>query len=153
MRQPLVLLVLLLAIEGWRVHADVLQNAAENRENARGSWSASSRAGLTLSGTWTATSDPKTGSVTGTWTLIDKKGTIVRRGAWSAAKSPKGWTGGWRAAIPGSKAEYAGTWSADVDLESDARLADLFQLAVKTAVSGTWRAGRQSGAWSIRASG
>ena len=152
-RTPLLVISLLffVAIEGWRAHAAVPQGTA-GRETARGSWSASNRAGLTLGGTWTATPDPKTGAVTGTWTLIDEKGTIVRRGAWSAAKSPKGWTGAWRAAVSGSKGEYAGTWSADVDLEPDVRFADLFELAVKTVVSGAWRAGRQSGAWSIRAS-
>lgn len=144
-------LLFLVAIEGWRAHAAVLQDAA-GRQTVRGSWSASSRTGLTLGGTWTATADPKTGSVTGAWTLIDEKGTIVRRGAWSAAKSPKGWTGAWRAAVSGSKGEYAGTWSADVDLEPDVRFADLFELAVKTVVSGAWQVGRQSGAWSIRAS-
>ena len=151
-RTPLLVISLLFfaAIEGWHAHAAVLQDTG--RQTVRGSWTASSRAGLTLGGTWTATADPKTGAVTGTWTLIDEKGTIVRRGAWSAAKSPKGWTGAWRAAVSGSTGEYAGTWSADVDLQPDARFADLFELAVKTVVSGAWQVGRQSGAWSIRAS-
>jgi hypothetical protein len=82
---------------------------------------------------------------------MDASGTPVTSGGWSAAKSPTGWTGAWRAAVSGSKAEYSGTWSADVDLKADAGFADLFKMAVQTVVSGTWRAGGQSGAWSIRA--
>ncbi|MBA2302052.1 MAG: hypothetical protein H0W08_05410 [Acidobacteria bacterium] len=94
---------------------------------------------------------PEDRTVTGTWTLVDAKGITVRRGGWSAAKTPAGWTGAWRAAVSGSKAEYSGTWSAGGDLKPDARFADLFELAVQTVVSGNWRAGSQSGAWSIRA--
>ena len=140
----------ILATPGW----GVLQDGRDSTQNQkrRGSWSASTSVGLTLSGTWTAVADPKTGAVTGTWNLIDANGKIARRGAWSAAKSPKGWSGGWRAAVTGSKGEYAGTWSADVDLEPDASFASLFELAVKAVVNGNWRVGRQSGAWSIRAS-
>ena len=41
-------------------------------------------------------------------------------------------------------------WSADVDLKPDAGFADLFKMAVQTVVSGSWRAGGQSGVWSIR---
>ena len=102
-------------------------------------------------GTWTAVAGPPTGAVTGTWTLVDAKGQTVMRGGWSAAKSPAGWTGAWRAAASGGKTEYSGAWSADVDLKADARFADLFEKALQTVVSGNWRAGRQSGAWSIRA--
>jgi hypothetical protein len=54
--------------------------------------------------------------------------------------------------VSGSKTEYSGTWSTRVDLTPDAQFADLFALAVKAVVSGDWRAGRQSGAWSIRVS-
>ena len=73
------------------------------------------------------------------------------RGGWSAAKSPRGWTGAWRAAASGSKAEYSGAWSAGVQLKPDARFADLFEAALQTAISGNWQAGGQSGAWSIQA--
>ena len=83
--------------------------------------------------------------------MIDANGRPVTNGGWSAAKSRTGWTGAWRAAVSGSKGEYSGTWSAGVDLKADARFADLFKTAVQTVVSGNWRAGGQSGAWSIRA--
>lgn len=136
-----VCLLFLVAVEGSRAQAARLNT-----------WSARSTTGLTLGGTWTAVADPTTGAVTGTWTLMDATGRTVRRGGWSAAKSPAGWTGAWRAAASGSKAEYSGTWSAGVNLKADARFADLFAMAVKTVVSGNWRVGRQSGAWSIRAS-
>lgn len=154
-RKPLLVLCLLflVAVEGSGAAAGVPQSAAGGGRSARqNAWSARSSTGITLLGTWTAVADPTTGAVTGTWTLSDAKGRTQRRGGWSAAKSPRGWTGAWRAADSGSKAEYSGTWSAGVDLKADARFADLFEMAVQTVVSGNWRAGRQSGAWSIRAS-
>jgi hypothetical protein len=122
------------------------------QESREGTWSARTSTGVTFGGTWTAAADPKTGAVTGTWTLNDASGRTVRSGGWSAAKSPKGWSGAWRAAVSGAQGEYSGTWTASLDLKPDAPFADLFQSALKAAVSGSWRAGAQSGAWSIRAS-
>jgi hypothetical protein len=113
-------------------------------------WAASSSTGRTLAGTWTVVVDAKTGNVTGTWTVEDADRRAVARGGWSAAKSPKGWNGSWRAAMSGSKVEYSGTWDADTDLKPNASFPDLFKTAVTAAVSGRWRAGGQSGAWSIR---
>ena len=153
-RQPLLLLclVLLLAIGGSGAHAGVLQSPEDAKQTARsGSWTARSSTGLTLTGTWTAVADPKTGNVTGTWTLVDAKGKPVTGGGWAAAKSPTGWTGAWRAAVSGSKTEYSGSCSAK--LKAEAPFGDLFAKAVEKAVSGTWRAGGHSGAWSIRAAG
>lgn len=115
-------------------------------------WAARSTTGLTLGGTWTATEDAKTGAVTGTWTLVNAQGRVVTRGAWSAAKAASGWTGSWRAVAEGRKGEYSGTWTASIDLKPGARLAEMFAKAVETAVSGTFRAGRVSGSWTIRAS-
>lgn len=130
----------------------VLQAAAGGGQSARpNTWSATSSTGRTLMGTWTGVADRSNGAVTGTWTLVDARGRTLTRGRWSAAKSPAGWTGGWRAAVSGSKAEFSGTWSAGVQLEADARFADLFAQALQSVVSGDWQAGRQSGAWSIRA--
>ena len=114
-------------------------------------WAARSSSGLTLGGTWTATEDQKTGTVSGTWTLVDGQGRTVANGAWSAAKAASGWTGSWRAVAAGRAGEYSGTWSASVDLKGSARFSDLFARAIGTAVSGTWRAGGQSGAWTIQA--
>ena len=153
-RQPLLVLCLLLvvALEGSSLQAGALQSRAGGGQLGRqNTWSARSRTGRTLGGTWTAITDPTTGTVTGTWTVIDANGRPVTNGGWSAAKSPTGWTGAWRAAASGSKDEYSGTWSASVNLKADARFADLFKMAVQTVVSGNWRAGGQSGAWSIRA--
>ena len=129
-----------------------LQGAAVGGQSGRSNtWSATSSTGRTFMGTWTAVPDPKSGAVGGTWTLADAQGRTVTRGAWSAAKSPSGWTGAWRAAVAGSKAEYSGTWSAGVQLKPDAQFVDLFEHALQTIVSGNWRAGTQSGTWSIRA--
>ena len=114
-------------------------------------WAARSSTGLTLGGTWTATEEQKTGAVTGTWSLVDGQGRMVARGAWSATKSPSGWSGNWRAAAVGRAGEYSGTWSASVKLKPSEKFADLFANAIETAVSGTWRAGGQSGSWTIQA--
>lgn len=154
MRKPLLVLsvLFLVVLEGSGLQADVLQGrAGEGRRGRPNTWSARSSAGRTFTGTWTAVADPATGTVTGTWTLDDANGKTAARGGWSAAKSAAGWTGAWRAIVTGSKTEYSGTWSAGVDHKPDARFADLFEMAVQKVVSGTWRAGRQSGAWSIRA--
>jgi hypothetical protein len=145
-------LLLLIAFENSGVRPAVLQaNQRDGQSAHSGNWSAKSRTGLTLGGTWTATVDPKTGAVTGTWTLNDAGGKVLRGGAWSAAKSAKGWSGAWRSVVSGTKGEFSGTWTADIGLKPNAPFADLFAGAVKAAVSGSWEAGRHSGAWSIRA--
>ena len=114
-------------------------------------WAARSTTGLALGGTWTATEDAQTGAVTGGWTLIDPQGRIVMRGTWSAAKAASGWTGGWRAFVEGKQGEYSGTWTAKAGLKPNAKVAEMFAKAVETAVSGTFRSGRVSGSWTIRA--
>lgn len=153
-RKPLLVLCLLflVALERSGLQAGVLESRADESQIGRQkTWSARSSTGRTLAGTWTVVVDPKTGTVTGSWTLVDEKGKTLMRGGWSAAKSPAGWTGAWRASLAGSKTEYSGTWSASVDLEPHARFAELFEMAAQKVVSGNWRAGRQAGAWSIRA--
>jgi len=116
-----------------------------------GQWSARSSTGLTLGGTWTAVPDAKSGTVTGTWTLVDPQGRTLAGGGWSASKSPDGWTGNWRAANFGTEHEFSGSWRAGVNLKANAGFADLFEKAVQSVVSGSWRYGRHSGSWSIRA--
>ena len=155
LRKPflLVCLLLLAAIDVSRSQAVVRQGASGiAQSNPSGTWSAKSSSGLTLMGTWTAVPDTATGTVTGTWTLVDAQGKTLADGGWSAAKSPDRWTGAWRAVISGREGEYSGTWTASVDLKAGARLVDLFEKAAQAVVGGTWRAGRQSGVWSIRAS-
>ncbi len=142
MRTP-VATVLLLAL--------LCPNAGAQTAEPRGTWAATASNGLKLAGTWTATVDQKTGTVTGTWTLFDAQGRTAANGAWSAAKSPSGWSGNWRAAAAGRAGEYTGTWSADVKLKPAAGFAELFEQAVKDLVSGTWRSAGRNGAWSIRA--
>lgn len=143
--------LLLAAVDASRAQAGARPDTTGNSPSKQaGSWSAATRNGLTIMGTWTAILDPN-GTVTGTWALVDARGTTRADGAWSAAKSPTEWTGAWRAVISGREGELAGTWSAAIDPKAAARLADLFQKAVETIVSGTWRVGAaQSGAWSIR---
>jgi hypothetical protein len=113
-------------------------------------WAARSGSGQTFGGTYTATEDAKTGAVTGSWTLLDAQGRSLASGAWSAAKSPSGWTGNWRAVAVGRPGEYTGTWTASPGLKGSARFADLFAKAAQSAVSGTWRARGQSGSWTIQ---
>ncbi|MBA2302051.1 MAG: hypothetical protein H0W08_05405 [Acidobacteria bacterium] len=63
-RKPVLLLYLLffVALEGSGLQAGVLQGTASSGQSARpGTWTARSRTGLTLTGTWTVVADPKTG--------------------------------------------------------------------------------------------
>ena len=116
----------------------------------RNTWAARSSSGQTFGGTFTATEDAKTGAVSGTWTLLDAQGRSLASGGWSAAKSPTGWSGSWRAVAVGRPGEYAGSWSAKPELKGSATFSDLFAAAAKSAVSGTWRTSGQSGAWTIQ---
>ena len=115
-------------------------------------WAARSSTGVTMGGTWTAIEPQKDGAITGTWTLLDVQRRTVASGGWSAAKSTAGWTGSWRAAAAGQRGDYTGTWTAKVDLKPAGGFADLFAKAVVAAVSGTWRSGPRSGAWTIQVS-
>jgi len=116
-----------------------------------GQWSARSNTGIALGGTWTAVPDPKTGTVTGTWTLVDSQGRTLANGGWSASKSVDEWFGNWRAVNFGSDHEVSGSWRSGVHLKANAGFSALFEKAMQTVVSGSWRTGRYSGAWSITA--
>ena len=127
----------------------VLQStAAGGRANT---WTATTSTGATLSGTWTALYDPRATAVTGTWTLVNQKGAIlgarwvvgcqiVIRVEWHLASECC------------RRAErYSGGWSTAVDLGPGTAFGSLFEQAAEAVVSGRWRSGGQSGAWSIRA--
>jgi hypothetical protein len=153
-KSPFLFLVLFLVATGvLRAQTGGRQDSiAKAQSNCSGTWSATTNSGVPLVGTWTAVFDTTSGAVTGTWTLVDAQGRMLASGAWSAAKSPTRWNGAWRAVIAGRNGEYSGTWTASADLKSNARLVEMFAKAIQTVVSGTWRMGSQSGAWSIRAS-
>jgi hypothetical protein len=127
------------------------QRSGDRQIGRLNTWSAVSSTGLSLGGTWTGSVDPKTRAASGSWTLLDANGQPAMRGGWSAVKSANGWTGSWRANVVNSNAEYSGTWSASLDLKPNAPFADLFAMAAKQVVSGSWRASGKSGSWSIRA--
>jgi hypothetical protein len=121
------------------------------RFDPRSTWSASTRGGRLLNGTWSAVIDQATGTASGRWTLRDSAGRIVLRGTWSAAKSEREWRGSWRALVIGQTIERSGTWSSSVQLPPDAPLADLLEQAVNRSINGSWQSGNQSGGWAIRA--
>jgi hypothetical protein len=153
LRRPFLLCLLFLAVvDTARAQAVVRRDAAADARSERsGTWSARSSTGLTLGGTWTAVPDSTGGAVTGRWTFADAQGGTAATGAWSAAWTPALRSGAWRSVMTGRAGELAGTWTSDVALRSDAPFADLFERAVQAAVSGAWRTGGPSGAWSIRA--
>jgi hypothetical protein len=129
---------------------------AETAETAirfgpRSAWSASTRSGRSLAGTWTGAIDLSTGTASGTWTVRDSAGRIAMGGTWSAAKEGREWRGTWRALIAGQTKEQSGSWTAALDLPPDSQLGSMFSQAVQQAVSGAWQSGGQSGGWSIRA--
>ena len=118
-------------------------------QSSIGNWSANG-SGLLLTGGFTVVPDTATGTVTGTWTLRNNDGSTIAQGGWSAARNEREWSGAWRAVVSGSNREYQGTFTAAVPLKSSAKLPEMFALAVKQIVSGTWASGGNTGAWSIR---
>ena len=141
---------LVLAVSN-RSTAQSADSAASASGKPWGTWSAKNASGAVFMGTWTASPDSTGRSVTGMWTLSDAQSKTIASGGWSAAKSPTGWNGAWRAVVTGSVAQYSGTWTSSVDLKGDTKFADLFERAAQTIVSGAWQYGAQSGGWSIRA--
>jgi len=117
----------------------------------RGTWGASSSSGQRLVGAWTAEAHPESGGATGTWALYDAAGKILMQGGWSASKSLKAWDGAWRASIAGRTGEYSGTWTAQTPLKPETPLVQMLESALRAVVTGTWKAGANSGSWSIRA--
>ena len=129
------------------VGSAILASGAE----LHGTWSASGNSGQRLAGAWTAEPHTASGGVTGAWTLQEAGGKILMRGGWSASKSPKGWNGAWRATVAGNNGEYSGAWTSQTPLTPEAKLADMLESALRAVVTGTWKVGANSGAWSIRA--
>jgi hypothetical protein len=143
---------------GWVQSADVKavnrseESFREIRELPLGkisTWSAKSRTGRSFAGTWTGEADPSTGMVSGTWTLEDSAGKAVMAGTWTANKSPKGWNGSWSARVAKQGGEHSGSWSANVRLARDAGFNELFEVAMREVVGGSWKAGPYTGSWSI----
>jgi hypothetical protein len=66
------------------------------------------------------------------------------------AKEGKVWKGTWQARRASGQV-YDGTWRAQVELPTTSHFSDLFEAAIAKAVSGSWRTGGYSGAWTIRA--
>lgn len=129
------------------VSSAILASGAE----LRGTWGASSNSGQRLVGSWTAETHQESGSATGTWALYDASGKILLQGGWSASKSLKAWNGAWRATVAGRAGEDSGTWTAQTPLTPEQPLAQMLESALRAVVTGTWKAGANSGSWSIRA--
>ncbi|MDF1505182.1 hypothetical protein [Roseisolibacter sp. H3M3-2] len=138
------------ALAGAALLGSAAPAGAQARERS-GTWSARAATGLTLGGTWTAVPDSAGATVTGTWTLVDGQGRQTAGGAWSAAKAATRWNGSWRSVVAGRSGEFAGTWTADLASGGDAPFPALFERAARAVVSGGWRTGGLTGAWSIRA--
>jgi hypothetical protein len=116
----------------------------------KGTWSATTQTG-NLAGSWTAQAD-QSGGATGAWMLQDATGTILMQGGWSASKFAQSWNGAWRATVSGRAGEYSGTWASATSLSPRSSLADMLESALRAVVTGMWKSGPRSGAWSIRAS-
>ena len=152
-RKPFFLLYLLcfVAINEVGAQGVVPQAQGPTIQNPKPNiWKATSTRGLTLIGTWTVVPDRANESAVGTWTLVDPEGRILAGGGWSASKSPTRWSGLWRANVSGSETVYSGSGGApDAGLRPNVSFAVLFQEAIGGAVSGVWRTGAYSGAWTI----
>jgi len=84
--------------------------------------------------------------------LQEPSGKILMQGGWSASKAAQSWDGAWRATVSGRTGEYSGTWTSTTSLSPQARMAEMLESALRAVVSGTWKSGPRSGAWSIRTS-
>ncbi len=123
---------------------------AADRPNWQGTWAATVGTGGTVfAGTWNAAPGAATDTVAGTWSLREQNGTELATGTWAAGKEGSAWKGSWQARRPSGQV-YDGTWRAKVELPVTAHLSDMFGAAVVEAVSGSWRMGNYSGAWTIR---
>ena len=141
---------------GWVRGSDVVastqaKDAFREKESGTSTWSARTADGKIFTGTWSVSPESSSKSASGAWTLSDPGGATLMRGAWSADKHTTGWNGVWRATVEGRSGEYTGSWSAELPHLRSAPFTELFQAAVKQAVSGLWTGGNQSGNWSIRA--
>ena len=141
---------------GWLRASDAILSETAKRDYSQellstSSWTAHATQGRTYVGTWSVGAQSSTNLAGGTWTLQDAAGTTVLTGSWSAEKFSTGWNGVWRAHSEEYKAEYSGSWSADIPHDSESRLPNLFETAARNAIRGVWTGGTQSGTWSIRA--
>jgi len=117
-----------------------------------GTWAANIAGGAAFAGTWSATPGPAPDTVGGTWALLDQNGTELATGTWAAGKDGKVWKGTWQARRPSGQV-YDGTWRAQNELPAAGHLSALFEAAMVSAASGSWRMGSFTGAWTIRAYG
>jgi hypothetical protein len=123
---------------------------AADQPTLQGTWAASAGSGAMLAGTWSAAPGTTPDTVAGSWSLRDPNGAESAAGTWAAAKEGKVWKGTWQARRPSGQI-YDGTWRAQAELPLTSQLSDLFGEAIAKAVSGSWRMGNYSGAWTIRA--
>ncbi len=103
-----------------------------------------------LAGTWNAAPGKAPDTVAGTWSLRDQNGADLATGTWAAGRDGKVWKGTWQARRPSGQV-YDGTWRAQLELPVASHLPDMFEAAIAKAISGSWRMGNFSGAWTIRA--
>jgi len=103
-----------------------------------------------FAGTWDASPGEASNTVAGTWSLQDQNGTRLATGTWAAGRDGKFWRGTWQARRASGQI-YDGTWQAPAELPVTSHLPDMFEAAIAKAVSGSWRMGNYSGAWTIRA--
>jgi hypothetical protein len=123
---------------------------AADQPKWQGTWAASAESGGAFAGTWTAAPGQAPDTVAGTWSLRDQTGVELATGTWAAGKDGKVWKGSWQARRASGQI-YDGTWRAQVELPAPLHLSELFEAAITTAVSGSWRMGTYAGAWTIRA--
>jgi len=121
-----------------------------DQTNWQGNWAASVGSGAMLAGTWSAAPGQAPDTVAGSWSLRDQSGTELATGTWAAGKEGRVWKGTWQARRPSGQI-YDGDWRAQVELPVTSHFSDLFEAAIAKAVSGSWRMGGYSGAWTIRA--
>ncbi len=125
--------------------------AAQNPPQPRtwsGRWVASA-GGREVGGTWTARDYGDPHESGGRWEVLDQSGRIVLSGTWNARRRELAWDGSWVARVLRG-GRYEGTWAARLRFSPKLPFAEMFELARKGPVSGTWTdSGGRRGTWTV----
>lgn len=128
----------------------ILAQAPLLRKTWTGRWEATA-SGRTIGGTWTARDYGDPEECGGQWTLQLEPGKVLLEGTWNARRRRGAWDGAWVAQVLRG-GRYQGAWSARIRIPGNLPIHEMFELARKEPVSGTWtESSGKRGVWTIRA--
>jgi hypothetical protein len=128
-----------------------IARAQAPRPSLSGGWVAKGGARVLLGG-WSADIAAETpDAATGSWTMVDDKGSVLMQGTWSANKAKGAWRGAWSARLAPGGDVVSGTWAADASrLKGCKTFAEMLRRGTEVEIAGTWRMGKSRGTWWLR---